>query len=98
MINVLVSHKIADYQRWRATFDDAFTFRQQEGEESCKVFQNAEDPHKITLLFEWQSAEKARQFMSSPDLQARMQKAGVVSPPDIVFLTELHTLRKSAAD
>jgi quinol monooxygenase YgiN len=98
MVNVLVRHKIADYQKWRVTFDASIAFRQQGGEESCRIFQNSEDPNKLILLFEWESAEKARHFMSSPELQARMQQAGVVSPPEIEFLNELHTLRKSAAD
>jgi len=98
MVNVLVSHKIADYQKWRATFDASLSFRQQSGEQSCRIFQSSEDPHKFSLLFEWESAEKARKFMSSPDLQARMDQAGVVGPPLIEFLNELHTLRKSAAD
>jgi quinol monooxygenase YgiN len=98
MVNVLVSHKIADYQKWRATFDASLAFRQQGGEQSCRIFQNSEDPHKLSLLFEWENAEEARRFMSSPELQARMQQAGVVGPPQIEFLNELHTLRKSAAD
>jgi hypothetical protein len=98
MVNVLVHHKIADYQKWRVTFDSSIAFRQQGGEESCRIFENPEDPHKLILLFEWESAERARHFLSSPELQARMQQAGVVGPPEIEFLNELHTLRKSAAD
>jgi len=98
MVNVLVCHRIADYQKWRATFDASLAFRQQGGEESCRIFQSSGDPHKLTLLFEWDSAEKARQFLSSSELQARMRQAGVVDPPEIEFLNELHTLRKSAAD
>ena len=98
MINVLVHHKIADYQKWRVTFDASIAFRQQGGEESCRIFQNPEDPHKLILLFEWESAERARHFLSSPELQSRMQQAGVVGPPEIEFLNELHTLRRSAAD
>lgn len=98
MVNVLVHHKIADYTKWRSIFDASIAFRQQWGEQSCRVFQNSQDPHDLTLLFEWEDAVKARQFMSSPELRAKMQQAGVVTPPEVEFLNELHLLRRSAAD
>jgi hypothetical protein len=49
-------------------------------------------------LFEWESLEAARSFMASDELKARMTKAGVKGQPRVEFLTEVHTIRRSAAD
>ncbi len=98
MINVLVHHKIADYQKWRVTFDASIAFRQQGGEESCRIFQNPEDPHKLISLFEWESAAESAAPSEFARVAVPHQQAGVVGPREIEFLDELQTLRRSAAD
>jgi hypothetical protein len=74
------------------------SFRQAGGERSCRIFRDHEDAEQLTLLFEWESLEKARQFMASAELRRRMQEAGVVGEPEVRFLHELYTVRRSAAD
>jgi len=49
-------------------------------------------------LFEWESLEAGRSFMAYDELHARMAKAGVKGQPRVEFLTEVHTIRRSAAD
>ena len=98
MIIVLVRHRIADYTKWRTVFDGALDFRHRGGERSCRIFRNAEDDHDLTLLFEWESGDLAHRYMHSPELQAKMQEAGVVNKPEITYLSEMYTVRRSAAD
>jgi hypothetical protein len=98
MVNVIVHHKISDYQRWRITFDASIDFRQKGGERSCRVFRNPDDADDLTLLFEWESMEKAHRFMDSPDLQNKMHQAGVVGKPEFKFLQETYNVHRSAAD
>jgi len=98
MIYVLVRHRVADYPVWRRTFDAALDFRHQGGERSCRIFRNAEDDNDLTLLFEWESGDLAHRYMRSPELQAKMREAGVVGKPEIVYLSEMYTIRRSAAD
>ena len=98
MVNILVHHKISDYQRWRNSFDASIDFRQKGGERSYRIFRNPEDADDLTLLFEWESLEKAHQFMDSPDLQKKMQQAGVVGKPEFTFLQETYNVHRSAAD
>jgi hypothetical protein len=52
----------------------------------------------LTLFFEWESVEMARSFMASDELKAKMASAGVKQPTRVDFLTEVHVLRRSAAD
>ena len=98
MISVLVHHEVADYPAWKLVFDAALDWRQKNGEKSCRIFHIAGMVNNLVLLFEWESIESARQFMASDELKTRMAQAGVKSPPKVDFLTEIHTLRRSAAD
>ena len=98
MVTLLVRHTIADYKVWRNVFDASLDFRHRGGEQSCRIFRDTEKDGEITLLFEWESADQAHRFMSSPDLQGKMKEAGVLGPPEIRYLSEMYTIRRSAAD
>jgi len=98
MIHVLVHHEVADYAAWKSAFDSALEWRRRGGERACRVFHGAGNLNDIVLLFEWESLESARQFLASDELKTRMANAGVKGSPKVDFLTEMHTLRRSAAD
>ena len=98
MINVLVHHEVADYSSWKVAFDSAIDLRHKNGERGCRIFHGAGNVNDLTLFFEWESLEKARAFLGSAELKARMAQAGVKGTPRVDFLTEVHNLRRSAAD
>jgi hypothetical protein len=98
MINVLIQHEVADYTAWKAAFDSAFDWRHKKGECSCRIFRGAGNVNDLTLFFEWESLEKARAFIASDELKAKMASAGVKGAPRVDFLTEVHSIRRSAAD
>jgi quinol monooxygenase YgiN len=98
MIQVVVRHEVADYPAWKSVFESALDWRQKNGERSYRIFHSAGNLNDLTLWFEWESLEAARAFMSSDELKARMAKAGVKGQPRVEFLTEMHIIRRSAAD
>lgn len=98
MIQVLVHHEVADYTRWRSVFDASLDFRHEGGECSCRIFRKTGNPNDLTLLFEWESLEKAKTYMASEALRQKMQQAGVAGVPEIQYLAEMYTVRRSAAD
>jgi hypothetical protein len=98
MINVLIHHEVADYTAWKAVFDSNLDWRHKHGERSCRIFRSAGNANDLTLLFEWESLELARAFIASDELKAKMATAGVKGPPRVDFLTEVHSVRRSAAD
>ncbi len=98
MVHVLVHHEVADYPAWKAVFDAALDFRHQHGERGCRIFHTAGNVNDLLLFFEWDSLDRARTFMASDELKARMAAAGVKGQPRIDFLTEMYTIRRSAAD
>lgn len=98
MINLLIHHEVADYSVWKAAFDAALDWRHKNGECSCRIFRSAGNVNDVNLFCEWESLEKARAFVASDELKARMAKAGVKGAPRVDFLTEVHSVRRSAAD
>ena len=52
----------------------------------------------MTIFCDWDSLDRARRFASSEDLKKTMQQSGVVGDPEIRFLEDAHTVRRSAAD
>ena len=98
MIHLLIHHEVADYPTWKSVFDSSYEWRQKNGERNCRLFHIAGNVNSVVLLFEWDNLESARAFMGSDELKARMAKAGVKGQPRIEILTEMQTVRRSAAD
>ena len=88
MAHLLIIHRVEDYAKWRAVFDEKVGLRQENGERSAHVFRNADDPNNLVLLFGWDSLDNARSYVQDPRLRAAMQEAGVTGPPQILFLDE----------
>lgn len=98
MVNVLVRHKVVDFEKWKAKFDEHFSMRKAGGELNVRIFHNHEDPTDITLLMEWETLDKAHKFINSDLLKSGMQMAGVTGTPTIIYLDEIRTLRRTSAD
>ena len=98
MIYVLIHHEVADYPVWKSVLDSSLDWRSRNGEHSCRIFRGVENPNDLTLLFEWENLEKARAFIASDELKHRMAKAGVKGVPQVEYLTEMFSIRRSAAD
>jgi quinol monooxygenase YgiN len=88
MAYMLIQHEVKDYEKWKAVFDDVAELRRSNGEQSARIFHDAENPNRLTLLFEWDSLENARAYAQNPALKAAMQEAGVRSAPTFHFLKE----------
>lgn len=98
MVTVLVRHKVADFAGWKQVFDGNFGTRHGAGELSCRIFHNHDNATDLTLFFEWETLERARAFFASEPLKNGMKQAGVVGSPEIVFLDEIRSLRRTSAD
>ncbi len=98
MIHMIVRHKVADYSRWKETFDHNLGTRKAAGEVGSKILQSVDDPREVTIVMDWDSLERARKFAGSDDLKQAMQTAGVVGDPDVHFLQDANTVRRSSAD
>ena len=86
---LLIRHKVEDYPAWKAVFAEHESTRRANGSQGGWLFRNADDPHEVLLLLEWDDLERARLFLDSDDLQEAMTRAGVTDRPDIWFLEEV---------
>ncbi len=51
------------------------------------MFRNVDDPNEVVYFFEVTDIEKARGFISSPAVPEAKQQSGVISEPDISFIS-----------
>lgn len=81
MIYIMVSHKIADWDKWKPVFESDDAARKSFGVEVKKLFRSADDENDLHILFEAPDENSANQCISRPELKNLMQSAGVVSEP-----------------
>ncbi len=86
MTYMLVRHKVADFSRWKRVFDAHAAAQQASGMKVEKVLRNIDEPNEVFLLFKVSQIEKARAFVSSPEVPQAMQDSSVLDDPDIYFL------------
>ena len=89
MTQVLVNHKVKDYDAWKQVFDNFIDTRRSGGEKAFRILRPSDNPNDLTLLFEWDTTENAKKFMQSSELKSTMERAGVASEPKIQFLNEI---------
>jgi len=88
MAQLSVHHQVADYENWRKVYDGMDATRRQFGMTHARVFRAAGNPNEITVQTEWPTLDQARAYARSPELKQGMEKAGVISQPDVYFLEE----------
>lgn len=98
MVHVIVRHQVADYNKWKQAFDAHLNHRMASGETGSRVLQSVDDPRDVTLVLDWQSVESARRFMASDELRTTMKEAGVLGEPEIHYVQDVVTVRRTAAD
>ncbi len=91
MTKVLINHKVNDYTAWKNSFDHFADFRRSSGEKSFRIMHPVNDPNNLTLIFDWDTQERAETFLESNELKTAMKEAGVAEKPKIQFLDEIAT-------
>lgn len=89
MPTILIRHRVANYDEWRPHYDAHAKTRTSQGEQGARVFQTADNPNDVVIMFEWDSMENATRFIDSEDLREVMADAGVVGKPEITYLDEV---------
>ena len=72
---VLIQHKIKDYANFEPVFLEDGERRRRSGSKGGKLFRNTDDPANLIALFEWDDAEKAKQFADGLELHEAMEWA-----------------------
>jgi hypothetical protein len=84
---MVIRHVVADYGRWKQNFDSDSTNRISAGIHLIPpVSRNIENPNEVNLPFMIEDVQKAKSFVESKRLKDVMQKGGVTSQSDILFI------------
>ena len=86
MITAIVSHECKNYSDWRKVFDADEVNRSKAGFKNMAVFQSVDNPNKLTIIGEAPSVEAINSYMANPELQAAMEKGGVIGMPEVKIL------------
>lgn len=86
LVKVIVYHKIADFAKWKTSFDAFRRVRRDAGELSFEVNTLVDNPNTVCVISEWASVKKAKAFFALPELAAHRQKAGEIDSLHIMYL------------
>ncbi len=86
MALAIIHHKVRDFAVWKSAFDDHLSTQTAAGMTNGRVFQSADDPNAVTILFDVADIARAKEFIGSADLKSAMEGAGVASAPSFHYL------------
>ncbi len=80
MATLYVPHKVADYPKWRAVFDELYPVRKEFGETSERIYRSASDPNELAVLVEFGSADEARAWGTKAKTERGIAARGRFDP------------------
>jgi hypothetical protein len=83
----MLSHRVADVDRWLEGYDAAGTIQQEGGIIGHAANRSIDDPSLVVVYHQAESFDTLRAFLERDDLKTAMQGAGVISAPDVTFCT-----------
>ena len=88
---ILVWHKVADFAKWKMSYDAHDSFRVASGIHNYVIGRSVDDSNMILVATKADDVEKAKAFTKDPSLKAAMQKGGVIGAPTIMINTVAYT-------
>jgi hypothetical protein len=85
----LVVHRVADFDTWKAAFDDHEPARRDAGILGHHINRKEDDPNVVSVYLAASDLAAAQAFAVSEDLANVMQAAGVEAPPAVSWMTPM---------
>ena len=73
----LVRHRVADYDAWRAVYDNFAPIQAEHGVRAHQVLRSLDDRNEITVVHTFDSIDAAKAFFAMPEIRKAMGEAGV---------------------
>jgi hypothetical protein len=83
MTTVFIRHRVADYDVWKAAFDEHGSVRREHGLVDNGLLRDEDDANMVTIQLDTDDSARAREFLASDNLRETMEGAGVVSQPEV---------------
>lgn len=84
---MVVRHKVADFNKWMATYDAGDSMRLANGLHNYVISRGLMDTSMVQVSVRADDVNRAKAFAKGPDLKKAMQKSGVIGAPVITFTT-----------
>ena len=81
-----VSHIVKDFDTWKKGFDAHESMRIASGLTKMAVSRDMGNPNKVLIFLKIADLQKAKDFAASQNLKETMQKLGVTSKPEIIYV------------
>ncbi|GAA4338343.1 hypothetical protein GCM10023184_34710 [Flaviaesturariibacter amylovorans] len=85
----MITHDVQDFDAWKPHFDAGAAAREGAGIRVHAIYRGADNPNRITMHSEADSAEAFQSFFSNPELGKTMASAGVLSRPEVTLLHKI---------
>ena len=83
MSSIFIRHRVADFDVWKAAFDEHGTVRRDHGLVDAGLLRDEDDDAMVTILLTADDTARAREFLASDSLREAMDGAGVASQPEV---------------
>jgi hypothetical protein len=83
MSTIIIRHRVADFDAWKAAFDEHAAVRSDHGLADSGLLRDEDDANTVTILLSSDDTARAREFLASDSLRETMQGAGVTSQPEV---------------
>jgi len=87
---IVVTHKVANFSKWKASYDEHDSVRLAFGVHSYVIGRSIEDTNMVMVALKVDDMEKAKAFSKDPSLKKAMQRGGVVGAPTVQFTTMVY--------
>ncbi len=85
MTLMIVRHKVANYGKWKASYDGHDSIRLAAGLHSYAISRMQPDSNMLVVAVKADNLDSAMAFAKNGTLKAAMQKSGVIGMPDIRY-------------
>jgi heme-degrading monooxygenase HmoA len=85
---MVVIHKVADFDKWKAVYDGFDEARQKAGIIGEAVNRDMKDENNVIVLHQAENIDALKAFVESEDLKKAMKEAGVEGKPTIIMVNQ----------
>jgi len=83
----MLRHSVADFDRWLEGYDAAADLQRANGIVGQAANRSLDDPAVAIVYHQAESFDTLRAFLANDELKTKMREAGVISAPDVQFVT-----------
>lgn len=95
---MVIRHMVADYELWKTSFILHGLDRSKQGIHTIGIARGIENANDVEVPFVIASVERAKAYVTAPEVKQGMQADGATSAPDIKFIRVLRMTNHGKCD